>query len=316
MRKILLATTALVAMGGVSAASADISVSMSSEFKYTNYSDNAGTSTDKSTYASTADAVFTATSSLDNGMDAKATIDLDEVGTHAGGMSLSGDFGTIGMGDLGSEHGTMSGAVTADEGTGLAAGWNGGATAGVADLSEVTMPASDGVPKSTVSWTSPAISGFGLTLGITEGGAGDDGNQMGVNYTLEAGSMTIKMNYASHEVGTAKATQAAASVTAGDLVVTLASNETEAAARASDRSGDVVGITYKMSDTLSVQAYSGTTEDDTAASYKITDTGIGATYTITPGLTASVTHNDYSATTDAGVKTEGDFTALAINVSF
>ena len=312
MRKILLATTALVAMGGVSAASADISVSMSSEFKYTNYSDNAGTSTDKSTYASTADAVFTATSSLDNGMDAKATIDLDEVGTHAGGMSITGDFGTVGMGDLGSEHGTMSGAVTADEGTGLAATWNNGTAA----ASEITMPASDGVPKSTVSWTSPAISGFGLTLGITEGGTGDDGNQMGVNYTLEAGSMTIKMNYATHELGTAKATQAAASVTAGDLVVTLASNETEAAARASDRSGDVVGITYKMSDTLSVQAYSGTTEDDTAASYKITDTGIGATYTITPGLTASVTHNDYSATTDAGVKTEGDFTALAINVSF
>ena len=312
MRKILLATTALVAMGGVSAASADISVSMSSEFKYSNSSDNSGSSDDKSSYATTADAVFTATSSLDNGMDAKATIDLDEVGTHAGGMSLSGDFGTIGMGDLGSEHGTMSGAVTADEGTGLAATWNGGTAA----ASEITMPAADGVPKSTVSWTSPAISGFGLTLGITEGGTGDDGNQMGVSYTLEAGSMTIKMNYASHELGTAKATQAAASVTAGDLVVTLASNETEAAARASDRSGDVVGVTYKLSDTLSVQAYSGTTEDDTDADYKITDTGIGATYTITPGLTASVTHNDYSATTDAGVKTEGDYTALAINVAF
>ena len=41
------------------------------------------------------------------------------------------------------------------------------------------------------------------------------------------------------------------------------------------------------------------------------------TYTITPGLTASITHNDYSArVTDAGVKTEGDNTALALDVSF
>ena len=311
MRKVLLATTALVAMGGVSAASADISISMSSEFKYTNYSDNSGTSTDKSTYASTADAVFTASSALDNGMSAKATIDLDEGGTHAGGMSLAGDFGTLGMGDLGSEHGTMSGAVTADEGTGLAATWNSGTAS-----SEITMPASDGVPKSTVSWTSPDISGFGISLGLTEGGTSDDGNQMGVNYTLDAGSMTIKLNYATHELGTAEASQVAASVTAGDFVVTMATNETKAAAAASDRTGDIMGVTYKMSDTLTVQAYSGNTTDSTAASYKITDTGVGATYTITPGLTASITHNDYSATTDAGTKTEGDFTALAINVSF
>ena len=312
MRKVLLATTALVAMGGVSAASADISISMSSEFKYTNYSDNAGTSTDKSTYASTTDAVITATSALDNGMSVKATIDVDEGANNAGGMSISGDFGTLGFKDLGSEHGTMSGAVTADEGTGLAATWNGGTAA----ASEITMPASDGVPKSTVSWTSPDISGFGISLGLTEGGTGDDGNQMGVNYTLDAGGMTIKLNYASHELGTAKSSQTAASVTAGDFVVTMASNETKTTAGASDRSGDVIGVTYKMSDTLSVQGYSGTTDDDTDADYKITDTGIGATYTITPGLTASITHNDYSATTDGGVKTEGDFTALAINVSF
>ena len=94
--------------------------------------------------------------------------------------------------------------------------------------------------------------------------------------------MTIKLNYASHELGTAKSSQTAASVTAGDFVVTLANNETKTTAGASDRSGDVIGITYKMSDSLSVQGYSGTTDDDTDADYKITDAGVGATYTITP----------------------------------
>jgi len=40
MRKVLLATTALVALGGVSAASADISMSASTEFLYRAHSDN------------------------------------------------------------------------------------------------------------------------------------------------------------------------------------------------------------------------------------------------------------------------------------
>ena len=40
MRKVLFATTALVALGGVSAASADISVSAANELKYTSWSDN------------------------------------------------------------------------------------------------------------------------------------------------------------------------------------------------------------------------------------------------------------------------------------
>ena len=44
MRKVLLATTALVAMGGVSAASADISISGSSQYNvHHNYSGTGGT---------------------------------------------------------------------------------------------------------------------------------------------------------------------------------------------------------------------------------------------------------------------------------
>jgi len=310
MRKVLLATTALVAMGGVSAASADISMTASSEFKYSNYSDNSGTSTDKSAYATTADIVIKATSALDNGMTVSASVDIDEGANNAGGMSISGDFGTVGMGDMGSEHGGVSTDVTADEGTGLAVTWNGGLAS-----SEIQMPADEQIPKSTVSWASPDISGFSMTIGLTEGGATDDGSQFGIGYSLDAGSMTIALNHATHSIGTTDATSTGVSVTMGDLVLKAASNTNEIGTT-SDRTGDSFGATYKMSETLTVQAYTGTTEDSTDADYKITDTGIGATYTITPGLTASITHNDYSATADDGTQTEGDFTALAINVTF
>jgi hypothetical protein len=101
MRKVLLATTALVALGGVSAASADVSISMSSEFKYSSYSDNTGTSTDKDSYSSTQDMVVTGTAAFDNGMSAKVTIDVDEGGTQDGGFSVTGDFGTVAFNDMG-----------------------------------------------------------------------------------------------------------------------------------------------------------------------------------------------------------------------
>ena len=186
MRKVLLATTALVAMGGVSAASADISISMSSEFKYSTYSDNTGTSTDKDTYASTQDMVVTGSAAFDNGMSGSVTIDMDEGGSADGGFSITGDFGTVAFNDMGYDGGS-SADVTADEANYLTAGWNGGATGGIADLSEVQMPADDQIPEATISWAAPAVSGFSITAGLVGGGTGDDGSILGVGYTVEAG---------------------------------------------------------------------------------------------------------------------------------
>ena len=45
-----------------------------------------------------------------------------------------------------------------------------------------------------------------------------------------------------------------------------------------------IGASYAVSDALSVQAYTGTTEKSDTAAYEVKDTGIGLTYTITPGL--------------------------------
>ena len=301
MRKVLLATTALVAMGGVSAASADISIKMSSEFKYSNYSDNTGTTTDKSTYASTTDMVVTATSALDNGMSVKATLDVDEGTTQAGGLSISGDFGTLGFKDLGSEHGAVSTDVTADEGHGATTGY--------------VLPADEAIGKSTVSWTAPAISGFSLSLGLTEGGTGDDTSTYGVGYSIDAGTATVAINWAAESAGNVDDTALGATLTMGDLVIKAASNSTETGTT-SDITGTSMGLTYKLSDAMTVQAYTGNTEDSKDAVYKVTDTGVGFSYTITPGLKLSVTHNDYSTVKTGTSKVKGDNTALAIDVSF
>ena len=68
MRKVLLATTALVALGGVSAASADISVSVANEMKYSSWSDNtASTTSNNSSVTNDSTVKISASTVLDNG---------------------------------------------------------------------------------------------------------------------------------------------------------------------------------------------------------------------------------------------------------
>ncbi|MDA9929957.1 porin [Alphaproteobacteria bacterium] len=320
MRKVLLATTALVALGGVSAAIADdhITMSASTEFLYRAHSDNttlnsAGASTVNETNYGTGNVVtISYTTTFDNGMSAAGRIKAD--GQNSGfddtGFSLTGDFGVIGFNGSASEHGGVSTDVTADESHSISATFDGGTASSL-----IQMPGDEQIPKSTVSWTAPAIGDFSLSLGLTEGGATDNGSQYGIGYTMAAGSMTIAVNYASHSVSSTDATSMGGSITAGDTVVKLATN-TYKIGTTVDRTANSVGVTYKLSDTLSVAGYTGSTEDGVDSGYKIKDTGLGATYTITPGMTASITHNSFSAVSTGVTKEEGDTTSVAINVTF
>ena len=77
MRKILLTTTALVALGGVSAASADISISGSASYNYTTGTGGSFTA-DDSDMSTQVDFGISAATTFDNGMTATAGIDLDE----------------------------------------------------------------------------------------------------------------------------------------------------------------------------------------------------------------------------------------------
>ena len=100
-------------------------------------------------------------------------------------------------------------------------------------------------------------------------------------------------------------------MTAGAATITVAANET------GNFTGTSVGATYAVSDTLTLQAYTGTGEDSSVAAYESELTGIGLTYTITPGLKMSITQNDFTGKGDATAGTQsGSRTAVAIDVSF
>ena len=311
MRKILLTTTALVALGGVSAASADISVSASSSFNYVSTSGGADAAEDRDVNTQV-DVAITGSSVLDNGITVSGMLGFDEQLSGQGadgddaGMTISGDFGSLAFGGIASASlGAMATDVTADEGMDLSAEY----------LTGTSGPADEYVPNMDVSYALPSVNGVSLVLGMTDGAgdvggaAANDGSGFGITYTM-AGSMPVTVNYTSFSTGAANSdvTSLGAKVTLGDATVTAAVNEK------GTYKGSGIGATYAVSDVLTLQAYTSDAETGTAG-VETELTGFGLTYTVTPGMSVSVTQSDFSGT--GGTADEsGSRTALAVDVSF
>jgi hypothetical protein len=328
MRKVLFATTALVALGGVSAASADISVSAANEFKYKSWSDNytASTSANSSSFSSTTSYKISASTVTDNGLSLSSYTAQDgSAGAFDDmGFTVGGDFGTLGFGA--SESGDAfetSTDVTPDESNSLSA----------ADAKLTALPADAHVDGSSVSYKSPDISGFQFSAGINEGGA-SDGSSFGAQYSMTAGETTITLKYAQsggkktlQNDNDIQATSVGLVVAYGDMTVTMADNSKKTdgygngttahpTVAAYDFSAQSVGVTYAMNDALTVSAYTGSTEDGKDSSHEMTDTGFGAAYTITPGLVLNVTYNDWSLKDNDLTNRDGSMTSVALNLSF
>jgi len=315
MRKALLATTALVALGGVSAASADISVSVSNEMKYSSWSSSGTSTANKSSVTNDSTVEISASSVLDNGLSISSYAANDtSTAFDDFGFSISGDFGTLGF--KGSESGdafATAADVTADEGQQLAQ----------FDVSGNTMvlPADESVEGSDISYLSPDINGFQFAIGMADTGSNSDDTSMGAQYSMTSGDATITVKYATSEAGSAagangvEATSLGLVVGYGDATITIAQNTKELDG-SYDYTGDAYGITYKMSDVLTLQAYTGSTEDSLDSGHEITDTGLGLTYTVTPGLSVSVTNNNTDLKDTTVTDEDSDVTTIAINLSF
>ena len=315
MRKVLFATTALVALGGVSAASADISVAGKASHNFVSGSGTGGSPgyvTDSQSMSTTVDFGLSGSNTLDNGMTVAGGIDLDEGGYDDSGWTLSGDFGTIAFGGYANDSfGAMSIDVTADEGHG---GFTKAGTAFVAGEYGFKLPGDEYIGHSDISLALPSINGVSISLGYGDGTT-DSNNESygGVSYSMDAGDMTVTVAYAKQSTGGSSDdnSQLGAKVAAGDATVTMISGES------GSYSNTGIGVTYAVSDTLTVQAYTGSTELDTNSAYEVKDTGFGATYTITPGFSMSLTSNSYEGKGLSGLGAEdGTTTTLALDVTF
>ena len=295
MRKILLASTALVALGSVSAMAADISISGTSEFVL-DMGDSA--TADDSAFATEHDIAINFSNTSDSGITTSMTYGIDNT-TNAAGIraddltvTISGDFGALSYTGGNDDHALTAmdneASGTAEENTATAAGYI-GALSGIGDQH--------------ITYTFPTIVD-GLTVRAS---AGNNAGGEAASYAASYNAGVVSVVYGEVRGHTQTDTHVGVTVPMGDATIMLAQNSNDEAG--SDNSATLIGATYKVSDALTLGLENDTGEDGTAAN-DYTMTAFGATYTIAPGLSASIT----SAEMDADV--DSNFTSIGLHVAF
>ena len=292
MRKILLASTALVALG-VSAASADISISGSGKWSYTSNS-NSDDVTDESGDSTSTSMGITVSSSFasDSGLTYGTSHTLTDGAADGSKVYVTGSFGEVRFGGDSAGDAFKTNADVTDGESAVAAGFHGAATTGAAGTNGI-------------SYFTPSVNGF--SAGVSYGdagaaaGANNDATELGASYSQSVGDATVTIKYATTDVSETDAgaddgstrTSMGATVAMGDLSITVSSNTQKAdATGGGDESGTGVGISYVLSEGLTLKAHTMSSDDDDNSSVDNSETAASLTYVIAPGLTANVAYTD------------------------
>jgi outer membrane protein OmpU len=280
MRKVLLATTALVALN-VSAASADVSISGTGTFDIVEDSGN-------TTFASDGNIVIKGTTTTDSGLTLTAAHDMKFEGQNDASTSINaqiadsyidiaGDFGSIRMGNTDDALDRMDGVLPANMDI-----------EGVSASGVGTAIGDDSV---NVSFMSPSFNGI-TVYASTTADAGSVG--YGANYK----NGPIHVMYQAQDDGTNDATAVGASFSAGPVTVAAGASNSKAGSTTT-KSSDV-GASYTMGDIKFV----ATSQKRGTSKYS----NFGASYSVAPGLTVSA---------ESGGMSGGDNgTFLSVAVSF
>jgi len=341
MRKVLLATTALIAVGTVQAASADVTISGSFEWQYNTW-DKSGTDYSSSTTSDNSitneiDVNIGFSSTTDSGLSLAMGYSLTEVGSspESIGASISGDFGSLGTGffaEYGDKFATAVD-VTADP----ASPWTASAAGELYDTPGDEMVAATATG---INYLSPDMNGFQFSLGMSNAGTTThaDTTAGGFQYAMAAGDASITLKYAMSSTADSAAgygngvdaSSLGLVIGYGDATITMASNSAEsdntqngatagggANGTAFDYQSSGVGVSYVVSDSVKVAAYTASMDNDKDADYDVSENGVSLTYTIADGLSASVTHTDMDVRdNDDTSSTSGNYTVVAVNLSF
>jgi hypothetical protein len=318
MRKILLASTALVAVGSVAAHAADLTITGSSDWHYISFdnassvANNNGTSIDYDT-----DIDFTFTETTDSGLSLTLGVGLSETVSDDQFLAIAGDFGTIRLAnDNGFGDSPMDESV-ADNTSSLTAANSGlqmGSHAG--DLGT-----------NTVMYTLPTMSG--LTVGVSHQDAGTttkgDNTTFSAVYSADVatGAVTGQFvsgstddNGAAGDVSGTDYQTMALRVALGDVQVTGSQHSASDNGNVYDLTNNILDVRYTGIEGFSMSAFVINGDDDKASSYDFAQTAASVTYTIASGLTASVTITDTEVTNTAGTKSNDDATVLNIRATF
>ena len=318
MRKVLLASTALVALGSVSAMAADVTISGTSENFYKSYDKNGGFTADGAngtSFSVNNDVDFNFTQTTDSGLTMTLAVGLDQGGNMDDEkLSIAGDFGTIrisqdqeGVGDSGID----GGAQVNDESSSLSPG-----------LGKKGTSMSTG---SQISYYTPSMNGLSAAVSFEDSGVGDkaDITEMRIAYSADMSGTAVSVDYVSSSTddnGTSTtgvdATSMGISIAQGAFafsgnVATKSDNNATY-----DYSSTSIGASYTMANGVKIGVYQNNGDDDKNSSYEWEQTAASIDYTIAPGLSTGITLTDSELTNSSGTKTYDDYTVIHLTAKF
>lgn len=286
MRKVLLATTALVAMS-VTAAQADVSIGGTAVFEI--YSPSTGAQT----FTSDGSVVIKGSSTTDSGLTFTAVQDtkFENSTVQDSYIEVKGDFGTLRAGQTDGALDRMDGALAANmdlETTGNMGNTNLSATAIGGDSQNISLHL-------------PSINGLAL-YGETQ--ADGAGSGLGANYSIAG----INLMLQSKSGGTgADMTAMGASFGLGGIKVNVGSTNKAKTAAAAKISASDIGMSYTMGEITFVATSARGSQGTRTDKYS----NVGVKYAIAPGISAMVESGQ--STINA---VDGDATWAALSVKF
>jgi hypothetical protein len=290
MRKILLATTAIVALTSVSAMAADVTISGGANLIYSNDDKDipgAGGSTGSaSEMKSEADVNINFSATSDSGISTSMSAGFDEAGrTDDANASISGDFGTIKfVADLGGQ--TDDSVINGfDEAHNKA----GEGTAGVSN--GLATQAGE-----SISYTLPSIVD-GMTIAVAHTNE-DTTESFGYGIAYDAG--IAKVQYATISNNTTDIKSANISATVSGLSLGYEQNKTETATTESE--SKLYGVSYTM-DAVTLAYEAGSTKNK-AGSTTDDYSQMAVAYSVATGVSLIVTNSEVDDQTSANADVE------------
>ena len=329
MRKVLLTTTALVALGGISAASA-LDISGSYEFTYSNADDGTADTggANNTSFGNDALINFTGSTTTDAGLTFKGRYSINaSAGVEDQGLTVSGDFGTILAGstdgpvDNNDGFFNMATYVETGHGTGNSTMLNGGAAM------------SDNATQGKIGYSSPNISGFQLHLSMEDAGTGSKADNAATLLTYKTGGLGVGFGTMESPAANANGQDTSQTnwgfgYTIGDINVRYSIGTdilagTNGGADTSKVSTIDYGAHYSGIDGIGLYISMIKSEEKLAASANTGDqldsTAIGLEYSVAPGVSMLIeqTASDYADATTGGTNNDTlDTTFVGLSVSF
>jgi hypothetical protein len=296
MRKVLLATTALVAMS-VTGAHADISISMTAETGFIT-SDQDGDSawmdgnlTVTGSATSDSGLTFTAVKNMAFQNDTPASYAGDDAITEDAYIDISGDFGGFRIGQTDMAGDRMDGVLGKNKDV-----YTIGATS--TSSTYYGTDVTDFIQDTSISYVSPSMNGLTVYGGAVPNGQ----SQMGINFSLGGMALMIQQQSGS-SVGDEVAVGAGFSV--AGIGINVGKKQEDNDGTKTDSSD--LNLAYSLNDSAKMTVL---LQEGKQSGAKHTSTGVEIAYTIAPGATAYI---GYESTDKAGDKDSGMGAVLSVS---